>query len=107
MISSKAIEKLEAARRAMLECYDALLELETYEAIKHGIEIRNAARMIEQWIYELNCGATGPNDLGDSGAIEMRNRLKDATVLIERAVEIMTPEQVSQWEGVRAWQENE
>lgn len=31
--------------------------------------------------------------------------LAEAERLIARAVELMTPDQVGQWEGVRAWQE--
>lgn len=34
-----------------------------------------------------------------------RARLREAERLIAAAVQIMTPEQVGQWAGVRAWQE--
>ncbi len=33
------------------------------------------------------------------------DRIEEARRLIARAIEIMTPDQVVQWEGVRAWQE--
>ncbi len=34
-----------------------------------------------------------------------QKHLKEAARLIDQALDIMTVEQVSQWEGVRAWQE--
>lgn len=34
---------------------------------------------------------------------DLTNREEEAASLINRAIEIMTPEQVGQWEGVRAW----
>ena len=43
------------------------------------------------------------------GEVEIRNeigrRLSEAEKLIIRGVEIMTPEQLGKWEGVRAWLE--
>jgi predicted HAD superfamily Cof-like phosphohydrolase len=37
---------------------------------------------------------------------EKDERLKQAEILIQRAIEIMTLEQISEWDGVRAWQES-
>lgn len=36
-----------------------------------------------------------------------RQRIAEAARLIAAAVQIMTPEQVGQWAGVRAWQEDD
>ena len=37
--------------------------------------------------------------------LRLQDRLKEAERLIADAVQIMTPEQVGQWRGVRTWQE--
>jgi hypothetical protein len=38
---------------------------------------------------------------------QLEQRIETAEQLINRAVDLMTLDQLSQWEGVRAWQELE
>ncbi len=38
---------------------------------------------------------------------QLEQRIAKAEELIKAAIEIMTPDQVGQWRGVRAWQEME
>lgn len=43
--------------------------------------------------------------VAESRVGELEGKLRVAEQLIERGVEIMSPTQVGQWDGVRAWQE--
>ena len=57
-----------------------------------GIEVGETREEAEEFIIFVN---------------HLVARVTGAEKLIARAVEIMTPEQVGRWEGVRAWQEEE
>lgn len=95
--------ELAALRRALAEAEARVRELE-HESSAHARACTKAVEALvatEQHCRLYHCEASAL-----AAAEADKRRIAEAERLIAHAVELMTPEQVGQWTGVRYWQEN-
>ncbi len=80
----------------------AAVEAENERLTRKLEEAQRDSRVANQ----LSVEERGRRGRAESRVAELEGKLEVAEQLIEKGVEIMSPSQVGQWTGVRAWQES-